>query len=161
MFGIKELSIDFLTGQPLLTAFFCVLFIFFAVYLYRRTNPPLSTGIRLLLTALRLTAIVAIFLALFEPVLSYRREYERKPKLTVLVDRSGSMNINEDGRNRSERVDSLLGSESFREFADGFDYNVEPFANALLTENDSPDLNRTALGAVIEELSDKEIAEPS
>jgi len=98
MFGIKELSIDFLTGQPFFTALIFILFVLFAVYIYRRTNPPLSTGMKILLTGLRLTAIIAVFLALFEPVISYRREYERKPKLTVLIDKSASMENVEAGK---------------------------------------------------------------
>jgi len=161
MFGIKELSINFLTGQPFLTALFLVLFILFAVYLYRRTNPPLSTGIRILLTSLRVMALLALFLALFEPVVSYRREYERKPKLTVLLDKSNSMNIEEDGRSRAGRVDSLFSSDDFRRFADAFDFVVEPFAGGLINDADTVDPDRTGIGGALDELSNKEIAEPS
>ena len=161
MFGIKELSIDFLTGQPFFTALIFILFVLFAVYIYRRTNPPLSTGMKILLTGLRLTAIIAVFLALFEPVISYRREYERKPKLTVLIDKSASMENVEAGKSRAERADSLLSSNLFAEIKDAFEYKVEPFAGQLLSGSGSQNLDITAIGEVIGELSNKEIAAPS
>lgn len=161
MFGIVELSIDFLSGQPFLTALFFVFFILFAIYLYRRTNPPLSPAIRVLLTALRIIAVSAIFLALLEPVLSYKREYDRKPKLTILVDRSKSMDNIENSKSRSARVDSLLESENFRKFAEAFDYSIEPFAGGLLGEAVAADPEKTALGEVIEQQSNNEIALPA
>lgn len=161
MFGLTEFSINFLTGQPFLTALFFVFFILFAVYLYRRTNPPLSPAIRILLTALRIIAVCALFLALFEPVMSYKREYDRKPRLAVLVDHSRSMENVENGLSRSARVDSLLGSSNFKNFAKAFDYKIEPFAADLLADDNNPDLDQTALGEVINQLSNKEIASPS
>ncbi|MEW5923100.1 MAG: hypothetical protein AB1746_03850 [Candidatus Zixiibacteriota bacterium] len=161
MFGLTEFSIDSLTGQPFLTALFFIFFILFAVYLYRRTNPPLSPAIRILLTALRIIAVCALFLALFEPVMSYKREYDRKPKLTVLVDRSRSMENVENGLSRTARIDSLLDSEKFSSFLKAFDYQIEPFAADLLADDKLLDLDKTALGEVINQLSNKEIASPA
>ena len=131
MFGITEISFDFLTGQPFLTALILILFIALSVLLYRRTNPPLSRGLRILLTALRAVAVVALFLALSEPVLSYKREYERKPRVAILVDRSNSMDIIEETLSRSERADSLLSSDRFRQFQSQFDVRSVPFAGNL------------------------------
>lgn len=161
MFGITELTFDFLTGQPLLTALFLILVILLSIYLYRRTNPPLSKAVRIVLSGLRIIAIVALFLALMEPVLSYKREYQRKPRLTLLVDRSKSMEIAEDGMSRSERVDSLLASERFNGFSSDFDVRVEHFAAGLKEPDEELDIDKTSLGEALEELAGKETAELS
>ncbi len=161
MLGISEITIDFLTGHPFITGLFFVLFLLFAIYLYRRTNPPLSRFVRLLLTSLRIIAITALFLALFEPVLSYQREYERKPKLKLLVDRSKSMDIIEDGLSRSERVDSVLSSERFKKFSENFDLSTMTFAGNLSDKNKELDREQTALGDILLDLAGREMAAPS
>nr|MBN2278383.1 hypothetical protein [candidate division Zixibacteria bacterium] len=162
MFGITEISIDFLTGRPVVTVLFFILFVIFAVYLYRRTNPPLSRGMKILLTGLRIVAVVAVFLALMEPVLSYRREYERKARLTILVDHSKSMDIMENDLSRSARVDSVMESGELRDFIGNFDYETVPFAGLAAGEdNDNLDRDRTALGEVLTAMADRQIAAPA
>jgi hypothetical protein len=161
MIGVKELSFDFLTGNPFLTALFFVLFVIFAVYLYRRTNPPVPKGIRIVLMALRIIAVICLFLALFEPVMSYKREYERKPGLTILIDQSKSMDIAEDGKTRQQRVDSFISSKSFGDFARHFEVKKRHFAAGLIDNNTQADLNKTALGEALEKLSQEEMASPS
>jgi len=160
MYGITDLSLNFLTGRPFLTGIFFILFILFAVYLYRRTNPPLPRLIRGILIALRIIALAALFLALFEPVLSFRREFERKPKLTLLVDRSKSMDIVENDKSRSQRVDSLLSSDRFENFADFFDVHKVSFAGDIFG-NQPKDIEKTALGEVLDKLAGREMAQPS
>ena len=161
MFGIKELSFNLLTGHPFLTALFFILFLLFAVYLYRVTNPPLSRSIRILLISLRIIAVIALFLAIFEPVLSYRREYERKPRLTLLIDKSKSMEINEEGKTRSRRADSLLASTPFEDFSGRFDLRRKYFAGGLIEDLSSADLDKTALGEAMSKLAEEETAAPS
>jgi len=161
MFGLTEISFDFLTGQPFVTILIFIAFVIFAIFLYRRTNPPLSRGMKILLTTLRIIAVVALFLALMEPVMSYRREYDRKPKLTILVDRSKSMDIEENGLTRSNRADSIMNSGQFKNFVDHFDYQTVPFAGQLQGDNNDLDRDRTALGSVIAEQSNRQIAEPA
>ncbi len=161
MFGIKELSFNFLSGHPFLTGLVMLLLILLSVYLYRRTNPPLPRGIRILLTALRISAILALFLALFEPVAAYRRDYERKPRLTILVDKSKSMDIAEAGKSRSARVDSLISSPSFANFSDQFDVTLKSFAGGLIEKGSNGNLEKTSIGEALEELSEEELASKS
>ncbi len=161
MFGLKEISFDILTGHPFLTGLFFVLFILFAVYMYRRTNPPLPGKLRILLSALRIAAILALFLALFEPVLSYKREYERQPRLTLLVDKSNSMNIVESGRSRAERVDSLLASSSFKTVLGRFDVRERFFSDGLFGDRTEIDREKTALGDALQQAAQAELGEPS
>jgi len=160
MYGISDFSFDFLTGHPFVTGLFLLLFVLFAVYLYRRTNPPLPRWIRIVLTTLRIIALVALFLALFEPVLSYRRDFERKPKLTLLLDRSKSMDIGENSKSRTQRVDSLLGSNQFEKFTDFFDVQTLSFA-ADIFDKGPRDIEKTALGDVLDQLAGCEMAQTS
>ncbi|SYZ72734.1 membrane hypothetical protein [Candidatus Zixiibacteriota bacterium] len=161
MFGLKELSFNFLTGHPLLTGLFLLLMILMSVYLYRRTNPPLPRAIRILLAALRIVAVLALFLALFEPVAAFRRDYESKPRLTILIDESRSMNIVEKGKSREERIDSLLSSPAFIQFADQFEIVKKPFAGGLIEKSASASLDETAIGDAMKELSEEELATKS
>jgi hypothetical protein len=161
MFGITDFSINFLTGQPLLTGLFFVFFLALAIFLYRTTNPPLPRGIRILLTSLRILAVIFLFLALFEPVFSYKREYERKPKLALLIDRSASMNINENNRTRTDRVDSILSSLAFGRFSDSYDISRFYFADSISDRPENIDTTATALGDVLAELSQCEMVDPS
>jgi hypothetical protein len=158
MANFAEISVDILTGHPVWTALALVLSLLLAVYLYYRTNPPLSTGIRMALGALRFIAIMALFMALFEPVLSYTREYERKPRLTLLLDKSGSMKTSEGGRTRQERMREFLDSENFRKFAGNFDIRTYYFGGNLTDDAANVDSLATALGEVLSELQKKEAA---
>ncbi len=161
MFGLTDFSIDLLTGHPLITGLFFAVFLLASIWLYRRTNPPLSRRIRIILGALRIIAVIAMFLALFEPVVSYDRVYEKKPKLTVLVDRSGSMNIEEEGKTRDRRAEDFLGSGAFKEHTSGLDIDVVPFAGGILGGETPGDTNRTAIGEVLDDLSKQQVGDPS
>ncbi|MEW6014758.1 MAG: hypothetical protein AB1690_05510 [Candidatus Zixiibacteriota bacterium] len=161
MFGLKEISFDILTGHPLVTGLFFALFILFAVYLYRRTNPPLPGKLRILLSALRIVAILALFLALFEPVLSYKREYERQPRLTLLLDKSNSMEIVESGKSRAERVDSLLASGGLKQLLGRFDIRERYFSHGLFGDRSDINREKTALGDALQQAAQAELGEPS
>jgi hypothetical protein len=160
MFGITDISIDFLTRQSFLTWLIFILFLLLAVMLYRRTNPPLSRGIRILLTALRIIAVTALFLTLFEPVISLTREYLRKPRLSVLIDKSGSMETSEGGKSRIQRLDSLINSAGFKEFVDNFDSENLTFTGELENADVIENQNITALGNIIEDLAKRRIGRP-
>ena len=58
---------------------------------YRRTSPPLSSGWRLALGALRFSALVLICFLLLDPIARQRSQTERPPVLAVLVDDSQSL----------------------------------------------------------------------
>ncbi|MBN2227352.1 MAG: hypothetical protein JW763_08300 [candidate division Zixibacteria bacterium] len=161
MFDITKFSLDFLTGHPVLTVLFLIVFAALAVYLYRRTNPPLSVKVRLLLTALRLVAIAAVFLALLEPVVSYQREYERPPRLTLLIDHSGSMDVEENGMSRFKRVDSLLQSSEMSALLRNFDVTTRYFAAGVNPGPDVADPHQTALGEALRQTARDELAEPA
>ncbi len=161
MLGITDLSLDFLTGHPYITGLIFIIFLVVAVRLYRRTNPPLPRGIRLILGALRIIAVIALFLALFEPVISYNRVYEKKPSMTVLLDRSSSMNIEESGETRKERAEQFLDSDLFSEIESGFEVNIVPFAADIQSDGSVGDTNKTALGQSLGDLSKRQVGNPA
>lgn len=161
MTSLTELSIDFLTGSPFLTILGLIIAIGLAVYLYYRTNPPLPTPIRVLLVGLRMIAILALFLALFEPVFSYTREFERLPRVNLLIDQSRSMSVDENGLTRKQRIDSILASPSFMEFVDNFDTKSFYFGGNLSENKSSIDSLSTALGQILADLAKEESAGPA
>ncbi|MFH2035829.1 MAG: hypothetical protein ABIJ45_05445, partial [Candidatus Zixiibacteriota bacterium] len=161
MFGISELTIDFLTGHPFITALIFALFILLSIYLYRSTNPPLSKGMRIVFVTLRIIAVIVLFLALFEPVVSFQREYIQKPVLTILADRSGSMDIADEGISRTAVVDSILNDSRFKRFLSAFDYKVAEFSYDLFDSPESRNKDRTGLGRTLRTMSDKQVGQPA
>jgi len=160
MFGIQELSIDFLTGSPVLTTLSLLVMIGLGIYLYRRTNPPLPARWLFGLGALRLIAVLALFLALLEPVVSFTREYVRPRRVAVMIDRSLSMNKTEDGKTRQVRVDSLLSGTAFESLQEAVEVTPLAFAGNLAGAAGTVDGSRTALGDALYELDQRQIAKP-
>ena len=81
-------------------------------------------NIRVILGVLRLIAILALALALANPIISYTRQFERQKRVTLLVDASGSMDKPERGKSRLKRLDSLLSSGDFDRLEKSCDVNV-------------------------------------
>ncbi len=73
-----------------------------AVLLYRRER-GLRPGLRATLIAIRITILLLVVAALFEPTVALKETHEEKRALAVLVDVSQSMNIR-DQRKRAEDV---------------------------------------------------------
>jgi len=161
MAGIKEISLSFLTSYPYLVWPALVVLLVAAYFLYRKTNPPLPTYLRLILASLRVIAILALVLALLEPVLKTAREYERPRRVTVLVDRSASMDKPESGLTRLERTDSLLESPSFEQLASQVDPEYRYFGGNLSSQPDQVDTDRTALADALYELDKQQLAAPA
>lgn len=64
--------------------------IFFSLFIYRRTIPPISTRRKAALIALRAAGLSLLLFALFEPVLTVIQGSEQPPRLSVLLDNSAS-----------------------------------------------------------------------
>jgi len=161
MFGFHDLSINVLTNSPVIVALALAALVGLAVHLYRRTNPPLPAYLRAILGGLRIGALLLVFLALLEPVVSYTREYVRRPRVAVLVDQSLSMNKTEDGRSRRARTDSLLASATLDNLRRVADLAPFFFGGSLGAARGSVDSTSTALGDALFELDKAQTAEPS
>ena len=161
MFGFKDISIDFLTGSPVVVWFVLGLLLLLAIYLYKRTNPPLPLYIRIILGGLRLIAILALMLTLANPIISYTRQFERQKKVTVLVDASSSMEKLERGKSRNERVDSLLSSRDFNRLQGNSDITTHYFGGNVADERVTVLPHRTALGDALDIMQKRQMASPS
>lgn len=67
--------------------------LFFAIRLYRRTEPPVQSRMRTFLFALRVASIASLAFLLLDPVLSRLRERRVPPRVPVLLDASLSMSL--------------------------------------------------------------------
>ncbi|MCP4704290.1 MAG: hypothetical protein GY865_06750, partial [candidate division Zixibacteria bacterium] len=161
MFGITDFSFSFLSESILITSLVFVFLILLSIYLYRNTNPPISRRTRILLTTLRITAVIALFLTLYEPVVSFKREFTRKPVLSILYDQSKSMDTIDKNSSRRNLSDSLLMSNQFKKFGDNFDIQNYIFGEAIAEFGNPINFDKTAIGNSIVELSRKEIGSPS
>ncbi|MFZ5979234.1 MAG: hypothetical protein ACOYVF_01245 [Candidatus Zixiibacteriota bacterium] len=161
MFGFTDISVDFLTGQLFFVWLTLVVLLVLAFWLYYRTNPPVSPLWRVLFILLRVVAVLALTAALFEPVVNYSREYERRRKVAVLLDKSSSMNRVERDKTRAERLDSLIGSETFARLENMVDRTTFYFGGNLTDDRKLVDSEKTALGDALYEMKKLDLAQPA
>ncbi len=146
MFGLSEISFDVLTSTPVIIVAVLLVLAVWTFVTYRQTTPPIGTGARIGLGTLRLIAISALVLALLEPVLGFSRAFTRTLGITVLVDRSASMDRDEAGKTRQARVDSLLSSSTLDELRRTATVEVVEFADRLASDGADLRPDQTALG---------------
>lgn len=101
-----------------------------SLWAYRVTIPPISTGRRLVLVALRTLALWVLFFILFEPILSMISVEEEPPRIAVLLDNSQSMAMKDASVERRTQYMQALRSIDFNAFGDNkyvfaFDENTQ------------------------------------
>ncbi|MBK6767226.1 MAG: hypothetical protein IPG71_13315 [bacterium] len=89
-----------------------------AFVVYRQTLPPVSTLRRRLLAVLRAVSLVTILFLLFEPVLSWLDRSDERAKLLLLVDRSASMSLADQGTVRDSLVRQFLSRAEFKQLTE-------------------------------------------
>jgi hypothetical protein len=161
MFGIKQLTVDFLTSVPVVVFLTTAGLFLLTYWLYRRTNPPIPTWVRLGLAALRAVAVVALALALLQPVLSMTREVQRPKRIAVIRDNSASMDKAESGKSRAGRTDSLIASAGFSQSLGSTEIANWYFADRLSDSKSGLNRDATAIGSSLTELTRSELAAPS
>ncbi|MCB2230685.1 hypothetical protein KQH82_08210 [bacterium] len=161
MFSVTDISIGFRTATPVLAWLALAFLVVLSIWMYRRTNPPLRLWLRILLAVLRIGAVLLLMLALLEPVINYSREFERNRRVTLLVDQSTSMEREERGTTRAARVDSLLSGSSFAAVRGQVDLTARYFGATLAESPVEVDRSATALGDVLAEADQQQIAEPA
>ena len=161
MFSFDSIGIDFRTGTPVLVVFALLILLGLTVLLYRRTNPPVPVWLKLVLAGLRVVAVLALIGALLEPVFNYTRSDTRLPRVSVLADFSSSMDREELGMTRSQRLDSLFRSPAYQALEDSAE--VEPFffTGELSAQRNELSRDRTALGEAVYSLEQEQIAAPA
>ena len=89
-------------------ALIAVALIVLAVIVYQRTLPPIGSPRRRLLATIRAVVLVMILFLIFEPVLRWLDRNEERAKILLLVDRSASMSISDNGIVRDSLVENFL-----------------------------------------------------
>ncbi len=73
--------------------------IFYTVYYYKITIPPISFSNKIILTVIRSLALLFLIFAIFEPVLTLTKKNEIQSKTYVFIDNSRSIKLNNKTRN--------------------------------------------------------------
>ena len=160
MFGIHDISIHLLSDTLFINSLAFILLSLLAVYLYMKTNPPIPKYLKILLGFLRILALTALFIALFEPILSYTRLYNRLPRISVLLDESLSMDKTENDKPRKVRRDSLLSGESFAYLNDNAELTTYFLGGDISTDKNSVNREATAIGDALLTLESEELSRP-
>lgn len=96
-------------GSPLLLFVIAALILIaLAFVVYRQTLPPVPLFRRRLLAGLRAFALLLILFLLFEPVMSWLDRRDEQAKLLLLVDRSASISLADQGVVRDSLVQRFL-----------------------------------------------------
>ena len=161
MLGVKNLTVDFLTGTPVLVWLALLGLLALAVFLYYRTNPPIPRYLRIILGILRGIAIVALLAMLLEPVIKYERDFERPRRVSVLLDNSLSMDRVESGLSRKARMDSLLSGGAYSRLNKAASITPLYFGGSLESSPDKVQRERTAIGDALYDLKARQLPEPA
>ncbi len=131
---MNRFDIEFLGSHLWLTILLCLILLGISILYYRRTTPPLPRGLRWFLMVLRGVAFAGLFLALAQPILSYTKIKQNKKEMTILIDRSSSMDLplgSESGTTRLEQALNLLDGPSLAPLHENLDLTIYAFAESL------------------------------
>lgn len=120
----------------------------FTYYQYRRTVPPISKSLQIILGMIRGFAVACIFLLLFAPEITAIWQKAQKTNLIFAIDKSASMGVKEKGKSRIERAKYIA-----EEVADAVDNNFSTRIYAFdsdTTQILNLDIDTTDLGTNIE-----------
>lgn len=101
------------------------------IFIYRYTVPPVSSGKRILLTALRSLALILLLFAIIEPLFRYSYSSNVPPSVAVLVDNSLSMTLTDAAGNREAKLRSLLLSSSLKNLSSTVNLRFYTFSPSL------------------------------
>ncbi|MFH1686928.1 MAG: hypothetical protein ABIE70_05335 [bacterium] len=161
MLGINQISVEFLSNYLWLVVVAALIGLTLAWWAYHRTNPPLPGYRRVIMAGLRTIAILALVLALAEPMLALTREYQRPLRVSVLMDRSASMDKPEAGLSRAARMDSMLVSRTFMRLSENADVTKWYFAADLSQDETQVTTEATAIGESIYRLAREQMTQPA
>ena len=130
---ITHLNVQ-LSGNIFIALFLFVAAVLWTSYVYKNTNPVVSTRLRRFLLQLRLVSVFCILALLFEPVLGISLNWKKKPSVCVLVDRSASMNLHDTLGSRQAHVTDILRNETWNNVAEKSDLHFFTFDRLLHDE---------------------------
>lgn len=120
MFGYEDINLSLAySGVYLLLAL--LLIAAYSYYVYRYTIPQIEKFKKFLLTTLRVLALLALCLILFEPILNLSHNLILEPNNLVFIDNSRSMKIN-DGTERESNVNKIINDLAGNTSADNLSF---------------------------------------
>ncbi len=153
---MQNISFSFANTWLTVAAALLVPLLLFTFFYYRRTNPPISARMRIVLAALRSVALALLLLSLAEPVFSFMLVRSAPAHLAVLFDNTESARTVEDFDSKSLLLNRLAGGSFPGQGAGIFVRDDYAFADSL-SELSAPlafDGKRTALGSCLSELKE-------
>jgi hypothetical protein len=100
-------------------------------YLYQYTVPQVTRTKRLILTALRGTALTFVLLAICEPIIQIISSRIQKPVIAVLADNSLSMSQTDALGNKEQILSSLVKSDALKEFSSSAEVKLFSFSHSV------------------------------
>ncbi|MCK5739031.1 hypothetical protein KAH55_07615, partial [bacterium] len=91
--------------------------VFFSMFVYRRTNPPVSKGLKRFLTGCRMMTLFLIIFLLFKPVLSLKWLRSQKSQVAILIDNSASLQLTDAAGDRAAQVQQVLDKSFFKKLS--------------------------------------------
>jgi len=162
---LNDVTLQLLARDVWLWALALVPALCLAFWAYYRILAPLSAPARVVLWVLRGLAFALVIFALWQPTLSYRIPDTGKPRLAMLVDRSGSMSLpasdaafadrGEEARVRAHEVADELGNDYALEWFD-FGDRIAPAA----LDSSAVSEGTTSIGGALEEVLVRSASRP-
>jgi hypothetical protein len=120
MFGYEEINLS-LAYPGFYLLFALLLIAAYSYYIYRYTIPQIDKYKKILLTSLRVLALLVLCLVLFEPILNLSRKLLLEPNNLIFIDNSRSITI-DDGTERASKVNQILNDFSGNASADNITF---------------------------------------
>lgn len=153
---MQQISLSFTNAWLVVAILLAAALIAFTIFYYRRTNPPISGRLRVMLAIMRSLAIVLLLFSLAEPVFSYLLVRSIPAHLAVLFDNSESIRTVEDFDAKGKALSNLIEGRFPGQTTDGFIRDDYVFADSIsgLTEQLEFDGKQTSLGDCIASLQE-------
>lgn len=106
---------------------------FFSFFIYKETTPPVSKTLRNILLTLRFLAIFGILTLFFHPVINIQDTFVQKPDMAILIDKSKSLQIEDNGKKRTVDVQEFLKQYDWDDLENRFNLHFMPFSTEIDT----------------------------
>ena len=105
--------------------------IWFSIYVYRHTNPPIPKRLKAILTIIRGLVLLIILFIIFEPVLNISWKRSEIPSVAVLLDNSASMTLIDEEISRAKKAKTVLNFPFFQQQQKKLDFAFYEFSDRL------------------------------
>lgn len=125
-----NISIEGSVWLLILLALFALIFSYF---IYNETTPPTSRTLRNILFILRFCALLGFITLIFHPIINIQDTFIQKPDLAILIDKSKSLQIEDDNEKRAISVQKLLEASNWENLESKFNLHFYPFSTGIDT----------------------------